>query len=104
MDDGRDLVFLKNSIKGDAIPQIDFIKRRPLPRDLRDTFQNGGLAVREVIYNNWVIARYNEGNNGMTSDIAGSTGDKNRRVRGLEDWRISNTHSCSFDRRFIING
>ncbi len=30
MDNRRELVFLKNGIKGGAIPQINFIERRPL--------------------------------------------------------------------------
>jgi hypothetical protein len=69
-------VFLKNGIKGGAIPKIDFIERRPLSRDFHDTLQNRGLAIGEVIYNNGVIACGNESDNCMTSDIAGSTGNK----------------------------
>jgi hypothetical protein len=76
-------VFLKNGIKGGTIPQVDFIERRPLPRDFRDTLQNRGLAVGEIIDNNGVVASGNESNNGMTSNISGSTGDKDYGLRGF---------------------
>jgi hypothetical protein len=80
VDNCRELVFLKNGIKGGAIPQINFIERRPLPRDFHNTFHNAGLAVGEVIYNNGVEAGNNKSNNGMAPDIAGSTGHKDGSV------------------------
>jgi hypothetical protein len=83
MDNRCELVFLKNDIKCGAIPQIDFIERRPLPCDFRDTLQNRGPAVGEVIYNNRVIAHGNKSDNSMASDIAGSTGDKDYGLRGF---------------------
>ena len=72
-----DLMFLKNLIKGGAILYVDFIERRPLAGDFRNTFQNRGPAVCEVIYNNRMIACGSEGDNGMAPNVAGSTGNEN---------------------------
>ena len=38
---------------------FDFIERRPLPCNFLDTFQNGDLAVGEVIDNNGFVTRDN---------------------------------------------
>lgn len=45
MDGGGDWVLLKNGIEGGSVAQIDLIKRRLLPGDGFDAFQNGDFAV-----------------------------------------------------------
>ena len=52
MDDGSDWMFMKYFIKGGAVPQIYFVKKRFLFCNFGDSFQNGCLAVGKVIYNN----------------------------------------------------
>ena len=72
MDDGINVVFVKECICSGVVRQVDFLKGKVHLREPASSDNRLHAGVDKVICNNDIIARLDQLNAGMRTDIAGA--------------------------------
>lgn len=77
VDHGINVVLVEDGLDGGLVHQVHFVEGSGLAGQFRNPAQRLFAGVHEVVEDNDVVAGFLEGQDGMRTDIAGATGDKN---------------------------
>ena len=77
MDHGVDLVLVEDGLDRRLVHQVHFVEGGGLAGELRNPAEGFLAGVHEVVEHNDVVAGFLKGQNGVGTDVAGATRDKN---------------------------